>query len=405
MSEQMLHFSTINWVDLLGSTKNAAELAQRKNIAVYVRVHKDSQLVHYKYDVLGAFASSSYLEPIPEPGIHMVLLREGWKSSYDPYGPCSGMIFLRRPNDTIPMEKFDEDLTFLRLDNHSLDQIRLTQSSIVSNYSLEGYSIPRLDEVNDSQELVGEIDAFSIDPTEIKDIELVSLTKVLFRSAVIIDKSKWQSAPPPTANPSKKKRKSLNRPLKTKITELNFYFKLSDIEALTKKIQHLADYPYPHRARMPSIYWMYQAAYALNERKDIKDNEDVAAWLTKDGRGDIYGRRSLRTAKKFVWAKVKRGADTGEFNVEDFDGEHFIEKYQHPFVSKGLSLILGIADWWAKYSEGRPYDSKIDLAKKLFLNRFDGLEIGDLVYLISGSQMSLEEENLFLKYREELRMV
>lgn len=56
-------------------------------------------------------------------------------------------------------------------------------------------------------------------------------------------------------------------------------------------------------------------------------------------------------------------------------------------------MILAIADYWFDLSEDDPNAAMTDLAKKLMVNRFGGLEVGDLVYLIAGQRVDLAIES------------
>lgn len=133
--------------------------------------------------------------------------------------------------------------------------------------------------------------------------------------------------------------------------------------------------------------------------------DKVGEWLPEKGLKNPYRYKSVRTAKKFVWHEVDRsqgGNDRGDFNMEELAEFGDRGVYEFSFVSKGLSFILAIADWWVKITEDFPDETKLTLAKKLAANRFGGLEVGDLVYLIGGSQITDEEVALFYEYQKGL---
>src|SRR6185312_10118049 len=83
---------------------------------------------------------------------------------------------------------------------------------------------------------------------------------------------------------------------------------------------------------------------------------------------------------------------------EDLGESIEIEKYKFHFSSRWLSLILVIADWWAEIVVNEPDAEIMTLVKRLDKYKFGGLEIGDLVYLISGSRVTHEEATRFDEY-------
>jgi hypothetical protein len=167
-----------------------------------------------------------------------------------------------------------------------------------------------------------------------------------------------------------------------------------------RKNHERVKYPYEHKDRMPGIYWMFQESYAINSPKIISTDKKVQDEQIKI-QEQIYRYKSRRTANKFVRLtsdRNKGGDSRGDFNLEDLDDWTVREDYEFPYVSKGLSCILAITDWWVRTTEKDPNTSKLALAEKLAENKFGGLEIGDLVYLIGGSRVTLEEATLFDEY-------
>jgi hypothetical protein len=356
----MLRFSEINWAEITASTESPVKLCLRKDVAVYFKVRGDTHLVYRHHNVFG---------------------------------------FLGSPRKSHLVTGFDEELVFLRLGNSSLAEISVSRSTFVSSFSGGGFTIPRpyhmSERTNHRGWKIREYEAIT-DPT---------LEKVEFLHAFLVNKKKWELS---YSDRFESFENSLERCKDSlEITESDLYFASSDIQALRTEVQQgreLVKYPFAHKERMPGIYLMFQAAYAHNERK-IMPKDKVEEWLREKEPKNTYRYKSVRTAKKFVWSEVDRsqgGGERGDFQMEELAEFGDTGVYEFSFVSKGLSFILAIADWWVTITNEYPDETRLTLAKKLDAWRFGGLEVGDLVYLISGAQIKDDEVTSFYEYQEGL---
>lgn len=356
MPEKMLRASDIDWAEVGTSADSHLVFCMRKEVPVYFKVNRERHLV-YRH--------------------HHVQLDAG-----------SGI-------KSLPFMGIDEELVFLRLDNSSLAEIALSRSSFVPSFSGDGFSIPRPYRITGhtipARRNIGKYENIT-DPT---------LEKVEFYHAFLIDKKRWELSASELTVSDQKALEECKDSLE--IRESDLYFTSTDIAALKKEAQEsreVAPYPYAHRERMPGIYWMFQAAYAHNDLK-ILLKENIKEWLLKSAGKSTYRHKSIRTAKKFVQLSLDRakgGPDRGNFYLENLGSSIDAENYKFSFASEYLSAILVIADWWAEVIGLEPDTKNLDLAKRLDQNQFGGLEIGDLVYLISGSKITEEENTSFEKY-------
>jgi hypothetical protein len=356
----MLRFSEVNWGTVTASDEDPLAFCLRNNLAAYFKVRRDSQLV-YRH--------------------HYVLPRED-------------LAF-----DCLPIMGFDEELVFLQLENSSLVEISLSRSAFVQSFSGSGFSIPR------PYRVIGHTIFPREEMREYEPITNPVLKKVEFYHAYLINKKKWEF---PESYYSETVLHALEKCKDSiEIMEDDLYFCFADIEAIQREAQlgrELVKYPFAHKERLPGIYQMFQAAYAHNECKTMPKVK-VEEWLRAKSPKNSFRYKSARTAKKFVWPEVDRsqgGGDRGDFNMEELAEFGDREIYEFSFVSKGLSFILAIADWWVTITKDFPDETRLTLAKKLDASRFGGLEVGDLVYLISGSQIKDEEVALFYEYQRGL---
>jgi len=297
--------------------------------------------------------------------------------------------------DCLPLAGFHEELAFLRLDSRPLADIALCGASSASSFSGGGFSIPR------PYDVIGHQIRGRFEIREYKDIEDPTLEKVDFDHAFLLDKKKWESALSQMTLAHADELEACK--VSVKVGECDLYFSSTDIEALkreTEQGRELFKYPYKHKDRMPGIYWMFQASYALNCLKTISTDKEVEDFLKKSPK-NTYRYKSRRTARKFVWPnpdREKGGGDRGDINLEDLGDSIEITEYKFPFTSKWLSLIFVIADWWADIVVNEPDAKIMTLIKEFDRYKFGGLEIGDLVYLISGSRVTHEVAALFDEY-------
>lgn len=360
MSERMLRFSEIKWSEFSTSTEDPLWMCLRKEIPVYFKVRRDLHLVyrHHRVPVNGALDDEARF-----------------------------------------VMGFDEELVFLPLDNTSLAELAVSPHCFVTIFLGNGISIPR------NYHASGQTDRRGWEIREYEDVKIPSLRKANFYHAFLVNKKRWELA---VSNLTMSEHKALQECKDSvKVSDSDLYFFSSDIDALKREAQdsgELVPYPFAHKELMPGIYWMFQAAHELQAGK-IVSKEGVAAWLKRNAPKNTYRYKSDRTAKKFVWPDVDRakgGGSRGNFDQVDLDEFGKKEDYERPFVSRGLSVILAVAGWWAKTTEEFPDETKFTLATKLDANKFGGLEIGHLVYLMSGSKITDDEVKKFDEYQRRL---
>lgn len=300
----------------------------------------------------------------------------------------------------LPIEGFlDCDFAFLRLDRSSLEQIQLNRSCSTPRFTRGG--------------LIAEpaCPGLLVDPkgrptrTVKERTRGAELIRVEFDEAVVVSKNEWEQ---------EMRSERLTRPdplgyvLQGQIKAGDLFLDAVDIARLKRDrratIERVA-YPFRHEERMPGLYWMFQAAYTLNDLADLEGGEDgVKVWLKRWAPDKTYRYRSMRTAEKFVWRDVDRNQGGDRRDPFDLDGINKLRgdgarsRYKLSFTSDGLAMILAIADSWYEIVENRPRAPVVDLAMMLMENGFAGLEVGDLVYLIGGERVDLNVESDLKKW-------
>lgn len=340
MCYQMRRFSDIDWAKLLGRSEGPVDLCLRNDVPVYLKVRRDCQLVYRHY-----------------------------QAGQD----------LRH----LPLMDFYNDVLFLRIDAGLLREISVSGYCHVKKFSCNGLYIT---------------DRSSIGPDGVAD-KIPLLAEAEFDYAFLVDRKGWENRNWLWRNPLVPPMGSRCVPedfiCELEVGKNDLWFATCDIEMLEKYARNgreLVSCPLRDQDRMPGIYWMFQAAYAYNDRK-LMSKKEIKAWLTDAAPRGTYAYRSIRTAEKFVWLNVDRSRGAkgrGEFILDDLDALDDRDKYEFSFVSKGLSFILAIGNWWAEIIERSPNEGNQALADKLYENKFNGGEVEDLVYLISGSRMSAQ---------------
>ena len=379
MSDKMLCFSEIAWSEVMSSDERPVNFFLSGNLPVYIKVNRDRHLVYIHLHRWTEIRKTLKFERTEDFSLSRSIWKEDWRIL--PAFPCKG---------------FDEDLVFLRLGHKTLVDIAVSGSSRVESFSGDGFWSYR------PSELVGHEIRNRREIRIYEDIRNPILNNIEFSHAFLVDKKEWELARSRLVSwPDDDLEKCR---ISIKVRERNLYFNPSDIEALKQGALdgcELVHYPYEHRERMPGIYWMFQAAYALNELKIIKTDKEIEDDLKKKAPKETYRYKTLRTARKFIRLildRAKGARGEGDFNLEDLDNWTVREDYEFTYVSKGLSFILAIADWWVRTTERDPNEAKLTLVEKLAECKFGGLEIGDLVYLISGSQITEEDNTSFEAY-------
>lgn len=408
---------------VLADGQRPTSLLLSRRIPVFVKIDRESQLLYRRYSRV-----LSREEPVPrdtsdprlgrlprnlERGSRRLVKRHGLPSRAPKFrGPFSTLprklarVHARklpaanlrrhavggvtcRVDFTLDFKGFDQDALFLRVDDRVLSEIDLSGECKLSEFKDGGYAHPRPFDV------IG-FTRGGYQQKRTSDYLVSALEEIAFDRAFILDRKGFKKAID--------ERPMLERPdpeefrIVLPIREDDLYILMNDFKALRQQAsqtKELIKYPYGHRERMPGLYWMFQAAYAHNHLK-IVDKEGVEDWLTKNAPVNTYRHRSLRTAKKFVWLNLDRrrggGAERGEFAPDGAGTLETLEGYEWEFTSKWMSFILAIADWWLEIIKYDPQQSNRTLAEKLEGNKFAGLEVEDLVYLISGSPPSAKGE-------------
>lgn len=283
---------------------------------------------------------------------------------------------------------YENEALFLRVDDRVLSEIDVSGTCKLSVFKDGGYTHPR------PFEIVGQTrGGYSIKKTS--NYVESTLEDVTFDHAFVVDMQGLEQAAAGRAlleGPAPEEFR-----VDFTLDAGDLWLLSSDFEKLERQASQdteLVVYPFEHKDKMPGLYWMFQAAYAHNHLGTVaKANGGVRRWLLKRAPNKTYRHGSIRTAEKFVWPEVdrKQGAGgRGEFALEDLDEWTVAENYEFDYISKGFSVVLAVADWWLKVLNREPGKSTMHLADKLVENKFAGLEVGDLVYLISGSQITAE---------------
>jgi hypothetical protein len=339
VSEQILRFADINWAEMIALGEGPVDLCLRKRVAVYIKVQKDCQLVYSDCPVSKDVAFS-------------------------------------------PLIGFHDGLVFLRLDDDSLSEIASTGYCFMKYFARDGLSIVNKTSTNPNGLNHGVMDCV--------------LAIVEFDRAFLVDRDKWLKRSALWTNPSIPPVGSVNAPegfiTRIEVGKNDLWIACTDIELMREAEQTNKLFPCPLSApdRMPGIYWMFQAAYACNERKEMSEDA-IKKWLEHKAPKGTYAKRSMRTAVKFVRLELNRsrgGKGRGEFVIDDLVLWDARKKYDFKFVSKGLSFIMAIANWWLDIIELSPHENNKALADMLHIKSFHGLEVEDLIYLISGSQLA-----------------
>jgi len=377
---RMLAFSEVGWSEIVPAAESPFEFLTFKDIPVYYKVDREKGVVYREYQAVLGYTDSEVANwPIGVVAIPDMSANEEVSIA------------------SMPFAGFNEDIAFLRIDEDEMVELASYGFCHASAFKSEGIQMPALYEVKGRT--VREIARLGKKNS--------SLARVWFDKALIVDRKRYAAA----------ERSPWDKPdpnqfaMVVEVRSDNLYLLSTDIEALKlerKQSRVLVKYPYAHAERMPSIYWMFQAAHALNEQYSILAREAldemppaeidviVKKWLKERAPTDTFGYRSDRTAAKFVRKNLNRkrggkngkGKDRGEFDRNDLDSlDWLVEEatdYKFDFASGGLSFILAIADWWYDLSAKNPSKTRESLCNRLKENGFDGAELGHLMHLIGG---------------------
>lgn len=370
---RMLPLTEQVWNEFLPDNESLFAYIFKMDLPIYFKVDQVRHLVYRFFQKTSPpvnEAQRKYLAEIP------------WM-----YGKLGG-------SDTthMPARGFHNHLSYLRLDNASLDEIAQSSSCSTPAFSRWGLGPER------KYRKTGE-GAYGVPIMELEKLSTVSdLKKIEFDKALVINKLVWEQMKRAGERGDNPYLSKLLVKTETRLEELFLdsidVSKLKD--ALQKQVEQVP-YPFEHRERMPGIYWMFQAAHRLNEQKKMEGGKQgVQKWLRSYSGKDVYKHRSIRTATKFVWLDLDRnkgGYPRGEVDVDKIKGwADEKTSYRFNYVGMAFSIILAIADWWVARTYDEPDVSRVILAEKLLAHDFGGLEVGDLVYLISGKRITDEDE-------------
>lgn len=296
------------------------------------------------------------------------------------------------------MHGFSDDLLYLRLDDSSLEELGHSGLCESPQFCEFGLSIdqdnrPRVRGQRKSPRVISRIH---------------DLKREEFYEAFLIDREAWGNGKAPSLLMDSEFRRYY-LPEGMKLHKKDLFLDVKDVSGINqflKAVDGLPDFPYEFGSKMPGIYWMFQAACQFNASgSSLELNEEqVVDWLKRRcGKGPFFTSSGLETAFKFIRMDVNRfqgGPQRDPIDLDDIKGfRAHREHYEFPFASEGLSMILAIADWWSGRGEGD--DAMIiDLAKKFVLNGFAGLEVGDLVRLISGSAVTERQNKILREWME-----
>lgn len=377
---RMLSFSEVDWSKIIPGVESPFEFLTLKDIPVYYKVDREKGVVYHEYQaVLGYMQSEVAKWPIAVVAMPDMDTSEAVSIVSMPYAG------------------FNEHIAFLRIDDDEMVELASYGFCHPSIFRSEGMQVPVLYETNGRS---------ARERTRLGKKQS-SLAKVGFDKALIVDRKGYADA----------KKSPWDKPDANKFAMVvevrsdNLYMLSTDIEALRLEREQICEfvkYPYVHAEWMPGIYWMFQAAYALNEQHSILAKQvlgemapaeidaTVKKWIKERAPKNTFGYRSDRTAAKFVRKNLNRkrggkngkGNHRGEFDRNDLDSQHWLVEeaanYKFDFASGGLSFVLAIADWWYDLSAKNPSKTRESLCNRLKENGFDGAELGHLMHLIGG---------------------
>lgn len=389
MSEGMLPVSAVDWSQVMASPEKPVEFLLRKDVAVYIKVRRDSEIVYRYYKAPIKAGERGNSVPYAAFLRAEALLLEGEALADFVRSRACG----EEEIDSLPYAGFVEEAAFLRLGDAALAEIAVSRSCHVSSFSGAGFLIPRPYEVTGQTR-----GGYSV--RKPLRIEAAELTKFEFDRAFIVDKKKRDSVlarMSPMNEPSPKQ-----FAIQVEVGESDLYVTSADVEALKQdasKDYEVLDYPFDHGKRMPGVYWMFQAAVALND-KHLIGEDAVLEWLGARCAGEVFGGKRGGFAAKLIPKELDRakGRKGGPRPFKVWDLKNWVEnpdRFIFEFASEGLTTILAVADWWLELLERSPDESRVTLAKKLYEQNFDQTETGYVVHLLTGVQLSKLEKKFF----------
>lgn len=354
---RMHRIAETDWTGLVEPNEPPVAFLLRKQVPVYVKVHREHQAVYRRHR-----------QPVGNDGVLM------------------------------PFVGFEEDALFLRLGDVGLAEIAATGSFHACEFSHDGYLIPRPFERK-------EVTSGRYAGKDYRPIVHPRLVRFEFDHAVIIDKRHRNEV---LATTSPLQGLPVERSVLTiEFRESDLYITGTDLASLSSGVREMrepAPYPFDHAKRIPGLYATFQAAYALNHAKEWAEfNESVVtAWIQDTAGMPRITTKCARFAAKMARLSVARtqGGNSKPLKIEELP--HLVQNPEHfkfEFVSDGLALLLAVADWWETLWQMDPESTRIDLAKKLSELNFSIAEIVEAVKLISGAALKTEELEQFKKWQ------
>ena len=283
-----------------------------------------------------------------------------------------------------PLEVFTfqkrHDLILLRLDDEDLLEILTTGNRGLLEFSLGGLALPEQEE--------GQTCA---------DTPLVAVD---FNRACLVRKG-WSEQALSTTSPSQSLRMEDNAaPIWAGFEDI--YLEACDVAEIRKGGFGKEYEPYPLAVRDRNLprpmYWLYQAAFALNrdgstvpssgsEGSEASDNP-IESWLrVQPTEKKLFHKRWVRTAVNLVKLKYKFASrfKAEKLNAPELQrGKALLSEY----VSMSLTLALAVTEWWMDQDKSDLESKKIELAGMLEEVGFEETAVLDLTVMISGSVIS-----------------
>lgn len=354
---RMLRVGETDWTGLVEPNEPPVALLLRKQVPVYVKVHREHQAVYRRHR-----------KPVGSEGILM------------------------------PFVGFEEDALFLRLGDVGLAEIAATGSFQACEFSHDGYLIPR---PFDRKEVASGRYAGK----EYRPIVHPRLVRFEFDHAVIIDKRHRNdilaTVPPLQWPPVEQSAMTIE------VRESDLYITGTDLASISsgaRDVCELAPYPFDHAKRIPGLYATFQAAHGLNRAKRwaVFNESAVTAWIQEAAGLPKINTKCAKFAAKMARLSVARtrGGNSKPLKIEELP--HLVlnpERFRFDFVSDGLTLLLAVADWWETVWEMDPESTRIDLARKLSELNFSNAEVVEAVKLIAGTALTKAERDRFTHWQ------
>ncbi|QOY62646.1 hypothetical protein INQ40_12375 [Lysobacter sp. H21R4] len=351
---KLKRFSDVAWAETPSVGADPLAFLRRTRVPVYYRIPSPDWI---------AFVHTTAHLPMRKPASHIredALLEAEWPEVAREVYPLS-------------VTRFDESLAYLRIDDTMFDDISSSLVSIRIEFNAGGLAV----EAGTGG-------------------RLPYLRHVQFERCYLVNRSYIEhiraSGPRGTGRP---RYRELAPDIQ--VGEESLWLDEADLAAIAageRSAGELIAYPFEPRNSATTIYWMYQAAYGLNSQKIAPDK--VGAWLNSKC-PDAFNEKRLKLAVKLLGLKWDRARGrkggalpfkVGEINIK----MESVERFDAPFLSDGMRVLLAALCEWTEILEGDPLTSRTVLAEKLCAYNFNEDEALHLVRLICGVALSMEEK-------------